>query len=100
MEEQSNEKWWGNLSVSERQAILQELWLLQSLPFVYRKYFCIKAWYYDMNRNIPALGIAVAVLSIGIVSYFLGVHPIASTALVILGIIVGIITIWEIERRR
>ncbi len=100
MNERSNEKWWGALSEKERQRILWELCLLQGLPLFYRTYYKLKAGYYEMSRNIPALGVALAVLLIGIISYFLGIHPIASVALVLLGIILGVISIWEIERRR
>jgi len=73
------------------------LWL--RLPYLLRKYYVAKGMYYAMRHNGRVFAPAVIVILAGLVSFYFKVPPFFSIVLILIGIILGVIVVWEIERR-
>ena len=74
--------------------------IVGSLTPFQRWYYMRQARYYVMNRVYVALVVALALILVGLLAAAQRMHPVVAVALIILGILLGVISVWEIERKR
>ena len=91
--------WFNQLSEAERARIYEAQIRWHNLPPALRKYYNIKGGYFMRRRFISGL-IALAVILVGIAAYFFDQHPLVSIGLVIVGILLGVIFVWETESKK
>lgn len=75
---------------------MYNLWL--SVPPFYRLYYNIKGGYFMRRKTISRLA-AASIIVMAIAAYLIEQNPLVSIGLLIAGIVLGVVLIWEIESR-
>ena len=77
---------------------MQSWW--QTLSPLQRTYYKTKAKYYvKMTRETTFLGVAGALAAVGIATYILSESPVYGVAMIVVGVLLGVIAVWEIQRK-
>jgi len=96
--EETNTDGWGNLGEAERAEALKLYASWLALPPSLRMYYNAKGGYF-MRRKLVSGLIALAVVFIGLAAYFFDQHPLVSIGLIVIGIGLGVLLVWEVESK-
>jgi hypothetical protein len=92
--------WWTGLNARQKTEVQRDCELWASLPVLLRDYYKLKAGYYEMSSAWLRWLVFAAVILVGIMAFAMEMDPIFSVLLIIVGVILGVIVVWEIERRK
>jgi hypothetical protein len=98
MDDQNIAEWWDALSETEKLAIREVQGRWQSLPPALKLYYNVKGGYFMRRKFVSGL-IALAVILIGVAAYFFDQHPLVSIVLLVIGIGLGVLLVWEVESK-
>ena len=65
-----------------------------------RLYFATKARYYAMSSKAVAAVFAVILIGSGALAFVFGQSAFVSVVLLVIGIVLGVIAVWETERKK
>ena len=71
-----------------------------SLTIFQRYYFKAKAIYYTMRGWVIGLLVAASTMALAVLAWSKGQNPFFTIILIVYGVIMGAVLVWEIERRR
>lgn len=89
----------SNLSPDTKQIQrMIELW--DNIPVALQWLIFLEFRYWYMKPNWVALSFGVVLLLVGVISFAFEITPIASLILILVGILLGVVAVWEIQRPR
>lgn len=90
---------WNSLTEAEKQAFRDLQERQKVLPFPLKMYYNnIKSGYFMRRKFFPII-IFMAVILVGVAAYFFERNPWISLVSLVLGFVLGVLFIWEIESK-
>lgn len=70
------------------------------LPWLYQQYYLLKLRFVIMRRRLAFLGVAMPILTLGLLVFLRQQDPMVSAILVLFGFCLGVVASWQAESMR